>query len=215
MESLQCPSCGSPELTKLNFQEYKCENCGTKSKLSEDQKSLIIQQGYSCPNCGFVNESSASFCGKCGVKLTKICELCGEEVRTELDFCPKCGSKYFNKEAIIGLCDVIIRPIGPQSNKLEVIKVVRLVTDIGLVEAKNLVEQGGVLVSSVNTGKANELIKLFEKYGITAIIRPANSKANLPKPQIQPTVAKTGGGCMSVFIVASMIILGSVVFLIV
>lgn len=216
MESMKCPSCGSPELTKLNYQEYKCESCGTKSKLSEDQKSLIIQQGYSCSNCGFVNESGTSFCGKCGKNLTKFCESCGEAVRTELDFCPKCGSKSFY-ESITGLVDVILTPNSLHTPKIiEAIKAVRIATGLGLVEAKNLVEQGGVVVSSVSVSEAEELKKQLELYGgLTAVNRPANSKVQMPRPQIQPTVAKTGGGCMSVIFVASMIVLGSIVFLIV
>ncbi len=214
MESLQCPSCGSPELTKVNFEDYKCENCGTKSKLSEDQKSLIIQQGYSCPNCGFINESGTSFCGKCGEKLTKVCEQCGEAVRTELDFCPKCGGKYFDNEAITRLCDVVIKPIGQQVPKIEAIKVLRIFTGIGLVEAKNSVEQGGV-VASLSSGKARELKTRLESEGFSVSIRPSNGMIETPQPRVQPTVAKTGGGCMSVLFVASMIILGCVVFLIV
>lgn len=105
---LKCPSRGSPELTILNFDEYRCENCGTKSKLSKDQKSLIIQQGIPCPFCGFIIESGTSYCGKCGKKQTKFCECCCEEVRIELDFCPKCRGNLFEDNGIAGMCEVYI-----------------------------------------------------------------------------------------------------------
>ena len=91
MESMKCPSCGSPDILKESPVEYKCQNCGTKSKLSPDHSTLVLINGYQCPSCGFVNEAETRFCGNCGKKLLKTCPSCNKEIQLEKRFCPNCG----------------------------------------------------------------------------------------------------------------------------
>jgi ribosomal protein L7/L12 len=30
METMQCPSCGSPDIAQVGYPEYQCANCGTR-----------------------------------------------------------------------------------------------------------------------------------------------------------------------------------------
>ena len=96
MEALRCPSCGSPNLTKVDDTDYKCLNCETRSKLTEDRTFLILQQGWLCPKCSFNNESQSKYCGKCGNKLVQYCSNCRNEVQLGIKFCPRCGKEYFS-----------------------------------------------------------------------------------------------------------------------
>ena len=98
MESLKCPSCGSPLLIKIDANEYKCQSCNSTLKLSDDRTLLIIQQGYPCPACGSSNENGVRYCGNCGQKLIKVCRICQSEVRLDIKFCPKCGQEFITSK---------------------------------------------------------------------------------------------------------------------
>lgn len=44
-----------------------------------------------CGRCGYENAEDASFCQRCGRRLTGLCPNCGQENDTDADFCKKCG----------------------------------------------------------------------------------------------------------------------------
>ncbi len=92
LQSLSCPKCGSSDLAEIGPNRRKCEHCGAESLLSDDRSRLELI-GWECPKCGFNNEISVNFCGKCGVSLSKKCQRCLSEVRRDLNFCPKCGAR--------------------------------------------------------------------------------------------------------------------------
>jgi len=59
--------------------------------------------------------------------------------------------------------DVVIKSPGPK--KLQVIKEVRTLTGLGLKEAKELVEKGGVVKEAVSKEEAEEIKKKLEELG--------------------------------------------------
>ena len=59
--------------------------------------------------------------------------------------------------------DVVLTEAG--ANKINVIKEVRAITGLGLVEAKNLVEAGGKIKEAVSKADAEELKKKLEAAG--------------------------------------------------
>ena len=67
--------------------------------------------------------------------------------------------------------DVVIADVGPK--KIQVIKVVRAVTDLGLKEAKDLVDKGAgaVVKSGIPKDQADELKKQLEEAGATVELK--------------------------------------------
>ena len=61
--------------------------------------------------------------------------------------------------------NVILASAG--ANKIAVIKIVRDITGLGLKEAKDLADNGGVVKENVSTDEANELKAKFEEAGAT------------------------------------------------
>jgi large subunit ribosomal protein L7/L12 len=59
--------------------------------------------------------------------------------------------------------NVVLASAG--ANKLAVIKIVREVTGLGLKEAKDIADNGGVVKENVSTDEANELKAKFEEAG--------------------------------------------------
>ncbi|MHB1315758.1 MAG: substrate-binding domain-containing protein [Christensenellales bacterium] len=49
-----------------------------------------------CFYCGFENEFGASFCVKCGQKMTSVCGNCGAALSAGNGFCTKCGFRAAN-----------------------------------------------------------------------------------------------------------------------
>jgi class 3 adenylate cyclase/tetratricopeptide (TPR) repeat protein len=45
-----------------------------------------------CSKCGAENRETASFCDKCGAKLSPKCPSCGAENRSDAKFCDSCGA---------------------------------------------------------------------------------------------------------------------------
>jgi len=90
MEALKCSNCGSSDLTRIDKRELICKYCNTRSLLSADQSMLTIV-GRKCPECGFVNDRKARFCGECGSRLVQMCSNCEAHVSGQLRFCPHCG----------------------------------------------------------------------------------------------------------------------------
>jgi large subunit ribosomal protein L7/L12 len=60
---------------------------------------------------------------------------------------------------------------GAGANKIAVIKLVRDVTGLGLIEAKNIADNGGVLKEKVSSDEANELKAKFEEAGATVELK--------------------------------------------
>ena len=61
--------------------------------------------------------------------------------------------------------DVVLASAG--ANKIAVIKLVRDITGLGLKEAKDLADNGGVVKEKATTDEANELKAKFEEAGAT------------------------------------------------
>ena len=65
--------------------------------------------------------------------------------------------------------DVVLASAG--ANKIAVIKIVREVTGLGLVEAKNLTEAGGAIKEGLKKEEAEELKAKFEEAGATVELK--------------------------------------------
>ncbi len=65
--------------------------------------------------------------------------------------------------------DVVLTSAGP--NKIAVIKIVREVTGLGLVEAKNLTEAGGNIKEALKKEEAEELKARLEEAGATVELK--------------------------------------------
>ena len=61
--------------------------------------------------------------------------------------------------------DVVLASAG--ANKIAVIKLVRDITGLGLKEAKDIADNGGVIKEKVSTDEANEMKAKFEEAGAT------------------------------------------------
>ena len=65
--------------------------------------------------------------------------------------------------------NVVLASAG--GNKIAVIKLVRDITGLGLKEAKDIADNGGVVKENVNTDEANELKAKFEEAGATVELK--------------------------------------------
>lgn len=63
--------------------------------------------------------------------------------------------------------NVVLKEIG--ANKIAVIKAVREITGLGLVEAKALVEKLGTVKEGVNKEEADKMVAKFKEAGATAV----------------------------------------------
>ena len=63
--------------------------------------------------------------------------------------------------------DVVLKDIG--ANKIAVIKVVRELTGLGLVEAKTLVEKLGTVKEALPKDEAEKMVAKFKEAGATAV----------------------------------------------
>ena len=64
---------------------------------------------------------------------------------------------------------ITLTAAGP--NKLPVIKLVREVTGLGLKEAKDIADNGGVIKENISSDEANELKAKFEEAGATVEVK--------------------------------------------
>lgn len=68
------------------------------------------------------------------------------------------------KEAdVSSVVSVVLNNVGP--NKIQVIKLIREITNLGLKEAKDIADAGGNIKDNVNIDEANELKAKFEEVG--------------------------------------------------
>ena len=65
--------------------------------------------------------------------------------------------------------DVVLTSAG--ANKIAVIKIVREVTGLGLVEAKNLTEAGGAIKEGIDKEEAEKIKAQFEEAGATVELK--------------------------------------------
>ncbi len=65
--------------------------------------------------------------------------------------------------------DVVLASAG--GNKIAVIKLVRDITGLGLKEAKDIADNGGVVKEKVSTDEANEMKAKFEEAGATVELK--------------------------------------------
>ena len=63
--------------------------------------------------------------------------------------------------------NVVLKEVG--ANKIAVIKVVRELTGLGLVEAKNMVEKMGTIKEAVAKDEADKMIEKLKEAGATAV----------------------------------------------
>ena len=64
--------------------------------------------------------------------------------------------------------DVVLTAAG--DNKIKVIKVVREITGLGLVDAKNMVEKGGVVKEAAPKDEAEKMVAKLKEAGATAVM---------------------------------------------
>ena len=64
--------------------------------------------------------------------------------------------------------NVVLKEVG--GNKIAVIKAVREITGLGLVDAKNLVEKGGVVKEAAPTEDAEKMVAKLNEAGATAVM---------------------------------------------
>jgi len=90
---LKCPSCGSTDLEKLKWNEYRCTHCGSLLKLDSERERLELAV-WACPECGFGNAVGQRFCSQCGTKLTKTCPRCRTDNYLDVRYCGSCGFAF-------------------------------------------------------------------------------------------------------------------------
>lgn len=64
--------------------------------------------------------------------------------------------------------NVVLKEVG--GNKIAVIKAVREITGLGLVDAKNMVEKGGVVKEAVPKDEAEKMVAKLKEAGATAVM---------------------------------------------
>jgi len=104
---LKCPACGSTELEKLQWNEYRCSHCESGLKLDGEGKNLELV-GWACPECSFENLVEQRFCCQCGTRLTKTCPLCQTENHRDAQYCGSCGLG-FNADGLTILGKMALR----------------------------------------------------------------------------------------------------------
>ena len=64
--------------------------------------------------------------------------------------------------------NVVLKEVG--GNKIAVIKAVREITGLGLVDAKNMVEKGGVVKEAAPKDEAEKMVAKLKEEGATAVM---------------------------------------------
>lgn len=64
--------------------------------------------------------------------------------------------------------NVVLKEVG--GNKIAVIKAVREITGLGLVDAKNMVERGGVVKEAAPKDEAEKMVAKLKEAGATAVM---------------------------------------------
>jgi ribosomal protein L7/L12 len=166
LESLRCPSCGSPSANQSQHNDYLCDHCGTISRLSSDQ-NMLIMVSWKCSSCRTRNEQGSGYCGNCGTQLVKYCFTCGSRTQGIAAHCPQCGGQDFS--AKVGF-DVILEDYPP-SVKINLVKLVREVTGLDMSSALAIVERPGSRITRADFRALADAIKTrFEAAGASVRI---------------------------------------------
>jgi large subunit ribosomal protein L7/L12 len=96
------------------------------------------------------------------------CIHCGTNLPDDANFCSKCGKPQKQETPIEkSRYDVVLLDCGKK--KIEVIKVIRQLTSLGLAEAKTLAETpGAVIIQGLSKDRAEEVVLVLENVGGTA-----------------------------------------------
>ncbi len=122
------------------------------------------------------------------------CQRCGTELPGDANYCLKCGAEQPVEESGDGLFSVVLTRLGNQ--KIQVIKVVREATNLGLADAKNLVESAPVRVKDgLSRGDAAALKSELEAQGAAAEVMPTAAAATAYPGAPAPPAGTSGGGC--------------------
>lgn len=183
MESMACPSCGSPHFRKTSAVEYVCEHCHTRFKLSDNQGFLIMIKGVPCPQCGRDNDEDVRFCQHCGAVLVKKCDYCGVETQADRKFCGNCGRSLFVEVGQVRAdsFDLLLSPgSGGDYRRIDTIKLIRRLNNNGLAEAKQMSEVRGIVAYELAPRDAEKLKAEFESYGARAELVPSRGRPAVP-----------------------------------
>lgn len=195
METLVCPSCGSPHFRKTSAVDYLCENCNTRFKLSDNQAYLLLVRGTLCPVCHFDNDENIRFCEQCGAALVKKCQYCGVETQVDRKFCGNCGKPSFSKavQGATGLFDLVLTPVRGDYRKIDTIKLIRKLTDASLADAKRMSEERTVVGYALAAPEAEKLKLEFESFGARVELVPSSGKKPVVVSAPQAVQAKKEG----------------------
>ena len=131
------------------------------------------------------------------------CDKCGNELKEDAQFCRKCGTKLSDNDTAQqtqsdsanaeNLFDVELQIVGDE-NKLEVIKVLRELTGLGLTEAKNMVDKTPVIFKrAVHKTEAETIKANFLKVGALVTLKE-HGKSQEPIPKSTSTAEPHGTG---------------------
>lgn len=99
------------------------------------------------------------------LELNEVVELMKEELGVDPSAVAVAAAPAEAHEEGPSTVDVVLASAG--ANKIAVIKLVREITNLGLKEAKEIADNGGVVKEKANTDEANELKAKFEEAGAT------------------------------------------------
>jgi len=96
------------------------------------------------------------------------CPMCNKEISPNAVSCPNCGEPMRKEESnnnfIKDSCNVVLLSVG--SNPIKVIYNIRKITDCGLKEAKDTIDNTpSLIIKSIDYSKALEYKTLFEDLG--------------------------------------------------
>jgi ribosomal protein L7/L12 len=79
----------------------------------------------------------------------------------DINFCPNCGKENFRNNNIVN----VVMKFVPPKRKLEVIKELRIMYQLGLSEAKGMTDKPSVVVSNVGVNEASSIKSRLERAG--------------------------------------------------
>ena len=99
------------------------------------------------------------------LELKEVVDLMKEELGVDPSAVAVAAAPVAQEEEGPSSVDVVLASAG--ANKIAVIKLVRYITGLGLKEAKEIADNGGVVKEKASTDEANELKAKFEEAGAT------------------------------------------------
>lgn len=95
---------------------------------SQNQETLIPENTFECPDCGYELNESLKFCPNCGKKVEppeeqiNFCTECGAKIRPEAKFCHECGNLLKEDDVPVEQMAQIEHEEVPQLEESEVIQ---------------------------------------------------------------------------------------------